>query len=129
MSRLLFVVSLVLLLLLAACGGEAAQPAGETRQGDALIGEQVFATGASPACRSCHSLEPGQRLAGPSLAGIATRATASGKSADDFLRQEIVSPNAVIAQGFAANMMPATYGSQLTQQQLDDLVAYLLTLE
>lgn len=129
MKRLLFVVPLIVLLTLAACGGESAPPAGETGQGDALAGEQIFASGASPACRSCHSLEPGQRLAGPSLAGIATKAAASGKPANDFLKQEIINPNATIAEGFAANMMPATYGSQLTQQQLNDLVAYLLTLE
>jgi len=134
MNRLLFVFLFVLLLTLVACGSESGQSAGETGQGDALIGEQVFNTGASPACRSCHSLEAGQRLAGPSLAGpslagLATRAAASGKPADDFIRQEILNPNAVIAQGFAANMMPATYGSQLTPQQIDDLAAFLLTLE
>ena len=129
MNRLLFFFLFVLLLALVACGGESGQSAGETGQGDALIGEQVFAAGASPACRSCHSLEAGKRLAGPSLAGLATRAAASGKPADDFIRQEILNPNAVIAQGFAANMMPATYGSQLTPQQIDDLAAFLLTLE
>jgi len=37
----------------------------------------------------------------------------------------ITDPNSEIAPGFQPNVMPQTYGSQLTSQQINDLVAFL----
>ena len=37
------------------------------------LGERLFRT-ATPACNACHSVAPGVNMAGPSLAGVATRA-------------------------------------------------------
>ena len=42
-----------------------------------------------------------------------------------FIQQSIVDPNAEIADGFQPNIMPQTYGSQLSDKQLADLVAFL----
>jgi mono/diheme cytochrome c family protein len=36
-----------------------------------------------------------------------------------------VDPDAEIASGFTAGIMPAVYGDQLDEQQLADLVAFL----
>jgi cytochrome c oxidase subunit 2 len=47
-----------------------------------------------------------------------------GKSAD-FIHESIVDPNAEIANGFTAGVMPEIYGEQLNDQQLADLVAFL----
>jgi hypothetical protein len=44
-----------------------------------------------------------------------------------FLRQSVVDPNAVIAPGFSAGVMPQTYKEQLSPKQLDDLVAFLMS--
>ena len=41
------------------------------------------------------------------------------------MRQSIVDPNAEVASGFAPNVMPQDYEQNLTQKQLDDLVAFL----
>jgi nitric oxide reductase subunit C len=80
-------------------------------------------------CATCHSLEPGVVLVGPSLAGVAGRAGArvAGQSAEAYLRTSIVHPDRFIVPGFA-NAMPANLGSQLSSDEVNALVAFLLTL-
>lgn len=123
---------LAALLILAACGGGASQaPAGGSAGGDAAAGKALFAQsviGANPGCITCHSLEAGKTLVGPSVAGIASRAgsTVSGQSAEQYLRQSIVEPDAYVVKGFAKGLMPKP---TLTEQQIGDLIAYLLTLK
>ncbi|HEU4701638.1 MAG TPA: hypothetical protein VFS37_04080, partial [Conexibacter sp.] len=51
----------------------------------------------------------------------------SGQS-EDAIRTDIVDPNATIAAGYAANIMPSTFEQTLSSQQLDGLVAYLATV-
>jgi nitric oxide reductase subunit C len=122
---LFLVLGVILILGLASCG-EAAAPVG---QGSAAEGEKIFSQGAAPACSACHSLDPGKTLVGPSLATIGTIAVEKGGiKPDEWLKSAIIDPNAEVAAGFGANLMPATYGAQLTSQQIADLVAYMLTL-
>lgn len=122
---------LVLALGLVACGGEDMPAASGELQGDAAAGERVYNQEAAPACGTCHSLEAGQVLVGPSLANIGTEAgsRASGQSAEEYLRESITNPNAFVVDGFPANVMTATYGTQLSEKQIEDLVAYLMTLK
>ena len=72
--------------------------------------------------------EPGVTLVGPSMAQIGTAADTrvSGQSAEEYLRESIVAPNDFVAEGFAENLMPATYGSELTEEEISDLVSFLL---
>ncbi len=129
MKRLL-VVLMVVVLLLAACGGgggQQAQPSqgGGEVKGDPARGEALFkqaTIGGAPGCSTCHSLEPGTKLVGPSLAGI-------GAKGEDYIRESIVNPNAAIAEGFTPNIMYQNYGKDLTAQQIADLVAFLATLK
>jgi mono/diheme cytochrome c family protein len=131
MRKIVLLLMLILTLSLAACGGEDVPAAGGGGQGDAAAGERVYNQEAAPACGSCHSLEPGKAVLGPSLAKIGADAgsRASGQSAEEYLRESITNPNAFVVDGFGANIMTATYGSQLTEKQIDDLVAYLMTLK
>ncbi len=87
--------------------------------------------GTNTGCRICHSLEPGRRLVGPSLAGVGTAAETrvAGLTAGEYLRQSIVDPDAYIVKGFQAGAMLPDIAELLTEQQLDDLVAFLLTLK
>lgn len=110
------------LLALAACAAQPV-PADPVERG-----EQLFRT----LCLGCHAVEPGAPEAlGPNLAGVAVRAAANpdGLSAAEWLLRETVDPNASIAPGFQPGFMPATYGQQLSPEELDALVAYMLTLE
>ena len=104
------------------------------------MGENLFRN-ATPPCQACHSTTPGMNMAGPTLAGIATRAAEiiasddySGEAADveGYLRESIVAPSAHILPGAmysAAGMsfMPATYGDMLSEEEIEDLVAYLMS--
>jgi len=138
---------IIILFALAACGGGAAKPAanqgqpaasaGNADSGKRLFSEPIIASAGSPGCVTCHSLEKGKTLVGPSLAGIATEAAAdvqkadykgTAKSADEFLKESIVSPDVMVTQGFQPGVMPKTY-NKLTAQELSDLVAYLMTLK
>jgi nitric oxide reductase subunit C len=127
MRKLVLLLLLVMLLTLAGCGEESSPGAGA---GSAEAGEKVLREVAAPACTSCHSLEPGVSLAGPSLAGIGAQAgnRVAGMSAEEYLRESIVEPGTFVVEGFG-NIMADTYGSQLSRQQINDLIAYLLTLK
>jgi ferredoxin/cytochrome c551/c552 len=100
---------------------------------DPAAGERLFngaTMGASAGCQICHSLEPGVQLVGPSLAGVATRAETRvpGLPAQDYLMQSLVNPDAHVVEGFQPGQMRPDLAKTLTQQELDDLVAFLLTL-
>lgn len=128
MRKLLMLFTLVLVLGLAACGGDGgAAPA----EGDPVAGEAVYAQVASPTCGSCHSLSPGETIVGPSLAGMAEVAgqRVSGQSAEAYLRESILDPDAYLVEGFGPGIMPSTYSTQLSDEQITDLVAYLITLD
>ncbi|MCP3974056.1 MAG: 4Fe-4S dicluster domain-containing protein [bacterium] len=87
--------------------------------------------GARSGCAICHSLEPGVDLVGPSLAGIASRAANSvpGLTAEEYLRQSIVDPDASVVDGYPAGQMFSDLANVLTNTEIDQLIVYLLTLE
>lgn len=86
--------------------------------------------GAPGNCASCHSLIPDVVIVGPSLAGIATRAAerVAGQDAETYIRTSILYPSDFIVPGFQ-DLMAKNLGAQLTTAQIDDLIAFLMTLE
>jgi nitric oxide reductase subunit C len=106
------------------------------------LGETVFRS-STPSCAACHSLVPDAQMAGPSLAGVATRAqqtvgspdyTGQAKDAAAYLRESIVQPSVHVVAGAmysasGVSFMPATYGKDLGPEQVDQLVAYLATFK
>jgi mono/diheme cytochrome c family protein len=89
----------------------------------------LFSTTA--ACHVCHMVTTDEKLVGPSLKGIASRAAERqpGLDANAYLHASILAPNEYIVPGYVAGIMPQSYRQQLTAEQVDDLVSYLLTLE
>lgn len=106
------------------------------------LGERMFRT-AAPACTACHSLTVGADMAGPSLAGIATRTQQTlaspgykGTATDlaSYLRESITQPSAHLVAGAmysadGVSFMPNTYGKDLTPEQVTHLAAYLATFK
>ena len=126
-------------------GGIDAPPGARPLTGDEnpiALGERVFRT-ATPACTACHSTAPGVNMAGPTLAGVKGRTEALLASADykgkakdvaGYLHESVVEPSAHLVPGpmYSADgtsFMPTTYGKDLTPEQVDQLVAYLMSLK
>ena len=86
-------------------------------------------------CNTCHQIEGlAAGLIGPDLTHIATDAGTRrpGMSAEQYLRESIVDPEVFIPTGIeraTAGLMTEAITSGLTDEQVDALVAYLLTLE
>lgn len=101
------------------------------QRGKALFELNMIGENKAPGCIVCHSLEAGKNLVGPSLAGIATYAQTAvpGLSAETFLRQAILEPDQHIMEGYPAGVMYANYGKDLAPEDIDALVAFLLTLK
>jgi len=131
---------------LAAAGSSGETPTGaqpvDAGDDPRALGEQLFKT-ATPACNACHSTVPGADMAGPSLAGIGTRAAQTvaspdyhgkAKDAGGYIRESILSPSAHIVPGemYSADgtsFMPTGYGQSLSDEQVGQLVAFLETLK
>jgi mono/diheme cytochrome c family protein len=96
-------------------------------KGNAEDGEQVF--NGEGNCSACHATSSEMRLVGPSLIGIGSRAASyePGLAAETYLWESIVRPDAYVVNGYPASVMPAGFGQWLSEQQIADLVAYLLT--
>jgi mono/diheme cytochrome c family protein len=92
----------------------------EQPPGSPAAGRAVFT---SAGCGACHTFAPAgtSGSVGPDL-----DEALQGKDAE-FIRQSIVDPNAEITQGFSAGVMPQNFGQELSPQQLDDLVAFLMS--
>lgn len=142
MRKLTFPILLMLLLSLAlvACGGGGEEPetgggetssAGDAANGERLFNEQLIGSASAPGCITCHSLEPGVVVVGPSQSDVGARAETAvpGMSAEEYLRQSIVEPDAHIAEGFTEGVMYQNFGEELTNSQINDLVAFMLTLK
>lgn len=121
---------LALVVVGTACGGEEGTAGSEADlDGEALFSERVLE--GRPGCITCHSLEPGAGLVGPSLSGLGARAgsTVDGVSAEDYLRESIVDPNAYVVDGYSAGKMPSYWSDVLSEAQIEALVSYLVTLQ
>jgi mono/diheme cytochrome c family protein len=90
----------------------------------AKTGDQIFT---AAGCSACHTLAKANAngTVGPSLDDLAQAAESQGGSPEDFVRESIVDPDAVVTEGFQSGVMPAFEG-RLTDEQLNALVEYLL---
>jgi mono/diheme cytochrome c family protein len=103
--------------------GEAAEEVGpevaeEPTGGEADEGAALFDANG---CGGCHTLAAAGSTGtvGPALDGAL-------KGRDEaFIEESIVDPNANVAKGQPPDVMPQTFGTQLTPEEIDALVQYL----
>jgi mono/diheme cytochrome c family protein len=81
-------------------------------------GAQVFANNG---CGGCHTLAAAgsSGVTGPNLDEVLP-----GQSAEK-IKEDIVNPNAEIAKGYQANIMPQEFGETIPANELEQLVEYL----
>jgi len=115
------------LLALTGCAGESSASPTPTLTPLEALGKAQFTT----ICVSCHATTPETVIVGPSLAGVAVRAAGriEGMDARTYIRDSILNPRSYIVKGFPANLMPTNFAEEFSEDEIDALVAYLLTLD
>lgn len=123
----------LLLALLTGCGGRQGDPVA----GRALYQQETIGDRQAPGCITCHGTSEGETRVGPSHADMAERAEARLRAQDyhgqattaaEYLEESIRRPNVHVIDGYLPGVMYAQYEEVLTDEQIDDLVAFLLTL-
>ena len=117
---------IVLSLLLAVCS-VTTNPQGDPARGEQLFNTKLEGGNENHACSDCHSLDGAQESA-PTFMGISQHSLemTEGMEIQEYLRQSIVEPGAHRA-GYFPNEMPTVYGEVLNEQQVNDLIEFLLT--
>jgi mono/diheme cytochrome c family protein len=93
------------------------------------LGRATFTEAGCVACHTVSGLSIG--TVGPILDGIGSRAgeTVAGLSAEEYIRQSILDPNFFMVDDFAEGIMPQSFADTLSDEQIDSLVAFMLSLE
>jgi len=120
-TLLILALLIISAMALSACGGDSGTSDDPAAAGKALFAETIIGTQAG--CSTCHSLDADTVIVGPSMAGIGSSSDAAA------IRESILDPNAVLVDGFPADTMPPVWGDELSDKQVDQLVAYLLSLK
>ncbi len=124
-------------------GANVGAPAPQAASNDPVELGRVLFNSTPPGCAACHSVAPGVNIVGPTLAGIASTAAARIKGSDyhgeakdaaGYIRESIVNPNAHVLTGptYSAggrSLMPPDYAQTMKPDQVDRIVAYLLSLK
>ncbi len=92
-------------------------------------GQVVFLQAGCNACHTISGLSTG--TIGPVLDGVGLRAATrvEGLTAEEYIHQSIIEPSAYVVEGYADGLMPQTFAETLTEEQIADLIAFLLTLQ
>jgi cbb3-type cytochrome c oxidase subunit III len=69
-------------------------------------------------CVGCHTFHGQGGTVGPDLTNVYEKG-------EEFVRQSILQPNAVIAEGYQPNIMPQTFGDRLSDEHLNAIISYL----
>jgi hypothetical protein len=93
--------------------------------GDVNAGKAVFT---SAGCAGCHTLSQAGATGtiGPNL-NTAIKADAGSTPLPQFIKESIINPDAVIAKGFSAGIMPTSFGSSLSSTDINNLVALIMS--
>ncbi len=117
---------LAAVLCLSACSSAAAPAPTPTLDPFILQGQAVF----NARCATCHALVPDTIIIGPSLYGVATRAETrvEGQSAEEYITMSVLRPGDYVVEGFN-NVMITNLAKEVTSEEMNALIAFLLTLK
>jgi mono/diheme cytochrome c family protein len=122
----LFILGLTLLLAACAPNPDSASSGRPTLTEQEALGQRLYTQN----CASCHATTPDTRVVGPSLYNIGETAAerVAGMDARQYIEISIIDPSDYVNEGYQ-DLMPSTFGTTLTGEELDALVAYLFTLK
>lgn len=102
-----------------------AAPSGEPRDPAVIF--------ASLGCAGCHNLNEVQSSnnmgqPGPHMGNLPETAgdRVPGQDAETYVRTSIIAPNEYVNEGYISGIMPQNFGDQLSDEELDALVSWLL---
>lgn len=100
-------------------------PDGNIKNGESLFNQEIDD---APSCASCHRTDSSKNQ-GPGLGGFGDRASKEVKdqSAEEYAYYSILRPSKHLVSGYS-NMMYRDYEEKLSDQELADLIAYILSL-
>lgn len=95
--------------------------------GDVASGEDIFN---DKACHTCHADLPiGPAFPGDPALAVRAETRRAGYSAELYVYESVVSPQAYVVAGFEGDVMPKDFGEKLSPQDIADLIAYLMTMK
>ena len=92
---------------------------------------QTFQPEAGFGCSTCHRSDSEDRLIGPGLLNVGTRAETrvEGQSGLEYIYTSITSPSEFVVPDFPDGLMPSTWAEIYSEDEIYDIMAYLLTLK
>ena len=135
MRKVIFSIVVVVVLaslFLTACGGGSSGPVvGDAARGKELYNSKTLGKNSAEGCISCHKYNEaaGKNDKAPYTAGTGTRAETrvAGLSAEEYIHESIIKPNAYVVEKYKEGDMYQKWAQDLSDQEIADLVAYLLT--
>lgn len=107
---------------------EADEAEAEAAEGSVRPPQEVFV---SSGCIGCHNLDEDQTAdnvgqPGPYVGNLWETASSHGTDAETYVYTSIVDPNAEVVSGYIPNLMPQNFADQLSEEEIDSLVTWLL---
>jgi cytochrome c oxidase subunit IV len=98
--------------------------------GNAENGPAVFKSKGCTACHTISTVEGAVGQIGPKLDGLSETAKTriAGKDAVAYIKESIEIPGAFVVKGYPAGLMPANLKQTMSDQEYNDLVAFLAKL-
>jgi cytochrome c5 len=126
MKKIVILSLMLVMFVISACSTFAPPEPTPTPDPFILQGRQVF----NARCATCHALEPNTTIIGPSLSDIATVAETrvEGQSAEEYIQLSILRPGDYVVEGYN-NVMITNLSMELTNEDMNALVAFLMTLK
>lgn len=92
---------------------------------------ETFQPDAGFACSTCHNDDSEDRLIGPGLLNVPTRAETrvEGQTALEYIFTSITNPGAFVVPDFPDGLMPVNWAEIYSEDEIYDIIAYLMTLQ